>query len=197
MDAIAKCDQHETRKSNLTLDLWVSFFFFNLFYFLFLNFTILYWFCHISKWICHRYTCVPHPEPSSLLPSYPIPLGCPRALALGVLLYAKNSHWSPILHMVMCMFQCSSLKSSHPRLLPLSPKVCSLRLCLLCCPACRIIGTIFLNSICMSSSLFHLWFFPSMSTAFLERQLCKMLKPKSKKKKYRSWRKYSIDHYAK
>ena len=32
------------------------------------NFTILYWFCHISKWICHRYTCVPHPEPSSLLP---------------------------------------------------------------------------------------------------------------------------------
>ena len=28
----------------------------------------MYWFCHISKWICHRYTCVPHPEPSSLLP---------------------------------------------------------------------------------------------------------------------------------
>ena len=31
-----------------------------LFYFfliLFLNFTILYWFCQISKWICHRYTC--------------------------------------------------------------------------------------------------------------------------------------------
>ena len=38
------------------------------FYFVF-NFTILYWFCHISKWIRHRYTCVPHPEPSSL----PIP----------------------------------------------------------------------------------------------------------------------------
>ena len=42
-------------------------FFFN--FILFLNFTILYWFCQISKWICHRYTCVPHPEPSSL----PIP----------------------------------------------------------------------------------------------------------------------------
>jgi len=39
-----------------------------LFYFILFNFTILYWFCHISKWICHRYTCVPHPEPSSLLP---------------------------------------------------------------------------------------------------------------------------------
>ena len=35
---------------------------------LFFNFTILYWFCHISKWIPYRYTCVPHPEPSSLLP---------------------------------------------------------------------------------------------------------------------------------
>ena len=46
-----------------------------IFYFiLFFNFTILYWFCHISKWICHRYTCVPHPEPSSLLPPHTIPL---------------------------------------------------------------------------------------------------------------------------
>ena len=33
---------------------------------LFFNFTILYWFCHISTWIHHRYTCVPHPEPSSV-----------------------------------------------------------------------------------------------------------------------------------
>ena len=30
---------------------------------LFFNFTILYWFCHISTWIRHRYTCVPHPKP--------------------------------------------------------------------------------------------------------------------------------------
>ena len=46
-----------------------------LFYFiyliLFFNFTILYWFCHISTWIRHRYTRVPHPEPSSLLPPVP------------------------------------------------------------------------------------------------------------------------------
>ena len=45
--------------------------------FFFLNFTILYWFCHISTWICHRYTRVPHPEPSSLLPPCTIPLDCP------------------------------------------------------------------------------------------------------------------------
>ena len=46
-----------------------------IFLILFLNFTILYWFCQISKWIRHRYTCVPHPEPSSLLPPCSIPLG--------------------------------------------------------------------------------------------------------------------------
>ena len=49
--------------------------------------------------------------------------------------------------MVMYLFQCYSLKSSHPLILPLSPKVCSLCLCLLCWPACRIISTIFLDSI--------------------------------------------------
>ena len=47
------------------------------FYFiLFFKFTILYWFCHISTWIYHRYTRVPHPESSSLLPplsSLPVP----------------------------------------------------------------------------------------------------------------------------
>ena len=62
------------------------------------------------------------------------------------------------------MFQCYSLKSSHPCLLPLSPKVCSLCLCLLCWPACRIISTILLDStytrliyaICLSlSDLLH------------------------------------------
>jgi len=58
-----------------------------LFYFiLFLNFTILYWFCQISKWIHHRYTCVPHPEPSSLLPPIPslwvVPVHQPQASSI-------------------------------------------------------------------------------------------------------------------
>ena len=47
------------------------------------------------------------------------------------------SDWSDL----MCMFQCYSLKSSHPLLLPLSPK--DVRVCLLHCPACRIMSTIF------------------------------------------------------
>ena len=62
-------------------------------------------------------------------------------------LSASNLPWSPILHMVMYMSQCYSFKPFHPHLLPLRPKVYSLRLCLLCFPACRIVGTIFLNSV--------------------------------------------------
>ena len=63
------------------------FIFFN---FILFNFTILYWFCHISKWICHRYTCVPHPEPSSLLPPHIIPLGRPSAPAPRIQYCASN-----------------------------------------------------------------------------------------------------------
>ena len=50
---------------------------------LFFNFTILYWFCHISKWICHRYgmereegggfrmgnTCIPNTKFLSVMTS--------------------------------------------------------------------------------------------------------------------------------
>ena len=89
-------------------------------------------------------------NPPTNLPPHSIPLGCPRALALSALLHALNLHWSSILHMVMYMFQCCSLKSSHPHLLSHSPKVCSLHLCLFCFLANRIIITIFLNSTCIN-----------------------------------------------
>ena len=42
-------------------------------------------------------------------------------------------------HMIIYMFQCYSLKSSHPHLLPQSPKDCFLSLCLFCCLAYRVI----------------------------------------------------------
>ena len=80
----------------------------------FFNFTILYWFCHISKWICHRYTCVPHPEPSSLLPPHIIPLGCPSAPAPSIQYRASNLDWQLVSYMILHMFQCHSPKSSHP-----------------------------------------------------------------------------------
>ena len=70
-------------------------------------------------------TRVPHYEPPSYLPPYPIPLGCPRALALDALLHALGLHWSSILHVVMYMFQCYS------RFLALSLNVCSLCLAII------------------------------------------------------------------
>ena len=57
--------------------------------------------------------------------------------------------WWSISHMIIYMFQCYSLKSSHPHLVPQSPKVCSLHWCLFCCLEYKVIITIFLNSIYM------------------------------------------------
>ena len=35
--------------------------------------------CHTVTWISHGVTCIPHPDPPSHLPLYPIPLGLPSA----------------------------------------------------------------------------------------------------------------------
>ena len=107
-------------------------------------------FCHTLTWISHGCTRILHPESSSHLPPHPIPQGGPRALALSALFHASNLDWWSILHMVIYMFQCYSLKSSHPHLLPQSlSKVCTLHLCLFCSLTYRVIVTIFLNSIYM------------------------------------------------
>ena len=114
-------------------------------------FTILWWFLPYNKMnqplVC---MCRPHSEASSHLPPHPIPLWgcCPRAPTLSALLHALNLHWSSVLHMVIHMLQCYSLKSSHPCLLPQCPKVC-FYICVSCCLAYRVVVTIFLNSIHM------------------------------------------------
>ena len=102
----------------------VLFFFF--FYFNWRLITLQYCggFCHTFTLISHGCTCVPHPEPLSHLPSHPIPQGHPSAPALSTLSHASNLDWRSISHMIIYMFQCYSLKSSHPHLLPQSPKVC-------------------------------------------------------------------------
>ena len=92
-----------------------------LFFFVLFNFTILYWFCHISKWIHHRYTCVPHPEPSSLLPPHILPLGRPSAPAPSIQYRASNLDWQLVSYIILYMFQCHSPKSPHPLPLPQSP----------------------------------------------------------------------------
>ena len=59
--------------------------------------------------------------------------------------HASNLDWWSISHMVIFMFQCYSLKSSHHCLLPQSPKVC-FYICLFRFLAYRVIVIICLNS---------------------------------------------------
>ena len=106
-------------------------------------------FSHTLAWISHGCTYVPHLDPPTHLPPHPIPQGHPSAPALSILCHASNLDWWSVSHMIIYMFQCYSLKSSHPGLLPQNPKICSLHLCLFCCLAHRVIITIFLNSIYM------------------------------------------------
>ena len=142
------------------------FYFFNFNFILFLNFTILYWFCHISKWIGHRYTCVPHPEPSSLFPPRTIALGCPSTPAPSIQYRASNLDWQLVSYMILYVFQCHSPKSSHPLPLPQSLKDCSIYQCLFCCLVYRVIVTIFLNSIYMHSYTVLVFFFLAYFTLY-------------------------------
>ena len=96
----------------------ISFFFFN-----WRLITILLWFLPYidmnqpQMYMSPHPTAPPcHPEPSSHLPPHPIPLGCPSASVLSALFHASNLDWSSLSHMVIYMFQCHSLKSSHPLL---------------------------------------------------------------------------------
>ena len=110
-----------------------------IFLFLFIIFLFYYWrlitlqycsgFCHTLTGISHGCTCVSHPEPPSHLSLYPIPQGHLSAPALSTLSHALNQDWRSVSPMIIYMFQRYSFKSSHPHLLPSSPKVCSLHLC--------------------------------------------------------------------
>ena len=66
--------------------------------------------------------------------------------------------WSSTSHMVIYMFQWYSLSSSQPRLLPQSPKVCSLYLCLFCCLIYRVVVTVVHSPSCV-------WLFATPWTA--------------------------------
>ena len=81
-------------------------------------------------------------------PPHPTLLGLHRTPALGSLCDTAVSRWLAALYMVMYMFQCYPLHSSHP-LLPLHVQNSALYVCLLCCPAGRTISTTFLGSIYM------------------------------------------------
>ena len=100
----------------------------------------------------HQSAMVVHVSPilNPLPPPFPSHFsGLPSVPALSALSHASNLDWRYISHMVIYVFQYYSPKSSHPLLLPQSPKVCSLHLCLFCCLSYRVIIIIFLNSIYM------------------------------------------------
>ena len=92
------------------------------------------------------FSCVPHPEPSSLLPPHTIPLGRPSALAPSIQYRASNLDWRLVSYVILYIFQCHSPKSSHPLVLLQSPKDYSIHQCLFCCLVHRVIVTIFLNT---------------------------------------------------
>ena len=104
------------------------------------------------------YTCFSSwtPLPS---PSLHHPLGHSSVPASSILYHALNLDCWFVSHMIICMFQCHSPKSSHPCLLPQNPKDCSIHLCLFCYLAYRVIITAFLNSIYMHYYTVLMFFF--------------------------------------
>ena len=92
-------------------------------------------FCHTLTWISHGFPCVPHPSGSS------------QCTSLGLLSHASNLDWWCVSPLIVYLFQCCYLRTSHLRLLPQSPKVCSIHLCFFFCFTHRVIVTIFLNPI--------------------------------------------------
>ena len=106
-------------------------------------------FCHTLTRRSHGFTCIPHPNP--LLPPHSLldPSGSSQCTRSEHFSHASNLGWWSVSPLIIYIFRCHSLETSHPRLLPQSPKVCSIHLCLFFCFAYRVIVTIFLNSIYM------------------------------------------------
>ena len=82
------------------------------------------------------WTPLPPPSPSH-------PSGSSQCTSPEHLSHASNLGWWSVSHLIIYMFQCCTLKTSHPRFLPQSPKVCSVHLCLFFCLAYRVIINIF------------------------------------------------------
>ena len=88
----------------------------------------------------------PLPPPS---PSHPS--GSSQCTSPEHMSHASNLDWRSVSHLIIYMFQYYSLRSSHPHLLPSSPKAYSMHLCLFFCLACRVIITFFqIPYICVS-----------------------------------------------
>ena len=129
-------------------------FIFLLFYYFFNQlevnyFTTLQWFLSYidmnQPWI-YMYSPSRSPLPP---PAPPNPSGSSQCTRSEHLSHASNLGWRSVSLQIIYMFRCCSLETSHPHLIPQSPKLCSVHLCLFSCLAYRVIITIFLNSIYM------------------------------------------------
>ena len=98
-----------------------------------------------QPWI---YMCSPSRSPLPP-PSPSHPSGFSQCTSPEYPSHASNLGWWSVSPLTGYLFQCYSLWTSHPRLLPQSLKVCSIHVCLFFCFAYRVIITIFLNSICV------------------------------------------------
>ena len=74
-------------------------------------------YCSVFAIHCHESAMGVHVSPilnpPLHLPPHPIPQGHPNAPALSALSHASNLDWRSVSHMIIYMFQCYSLKSSH------------------------------------------------------------------------------------
>ena len=78
-------------------------------------------FCHTTTWISHKYTHIPFPLELLSHPQSPSHSSrSSQSTRLSFLCYTATSHKVTILHMVIYIFRCYSLKSSHPLLPPTS-----------------------------------------------------------------------------
>ena len=111
---------------------------------------ILWWFLpYINMKWPELYICPLPPESPSCLPPHPTPLGCHKPLGFGFpVSYSKFplAVYFTYGHVYVSMLLSQIIPPSPS---PLCPKVCSSCLHLLCFPTSSIIGTTFLDSICM------------------------------------------------
>ena len=125
----------------------VFYLFFFIYFFSWRLITLQYFngFCHTLTWISHGFTCTPHPDPPPS-PSPPDPSGSSQCTRPEHLSHTSNLGWWSVSPLIIYMFWCCSLETSHPFFLPQTPKVCSVHLCLFFCFAYKVVVTIFLNS---------------------------------------------------